>query len=127
MPLKDKRRTKFVAFGRVVIDHVENDLDAGGMKMVHHGLKLGGQGRLQVARLRREKRKRVVTPIIAKALIDEIAVVDESVNRKEFGGRDAETSADSRLSRDARALQRCRARSPARADAVSVNPLTCIS
>ena len=40
MPLKRQRRAALVAFGRVVVDHVEDHLDAGVVKMRHHLLEL---------------------------------------------------------------------------------------
>ena len=47
-------------------------------------------GVLQIARLRREEGDRVVAPVVAQALLDQIAVVDEGVDRQQLGAGDAE-------------------------------------
>ena len=35
-----QRRAQLIAFGGVVVDHVENHLDAGAVQRLHHGLEL---------------------------------------------------------------------------------------
>ena len=40
MPLKDKRRAELVAFGGVVVDHVEDHLEAGIVEARDHLLEL---------------------------------------------------------------------------------------
>jgi hypothetical protein len=60
-----------VAFRRVVIDHVQNDLDTGPVKGLDHGAELvvllahaGGLGR-GVSAVRREKAERHIAPVVA--------------------------------------------------------------
>ncbi len=43
MPLKLERRPEVVALGGVVVDHVEDDLDAGRVEVFHHLLELAHQ------------------------------------------------------------------------------------
>ncbi len=83
-----------VALGGVVVDHVEDDLDAGGVERTHHALELlhllaalAGRG---VRVLRREERDRVVAPVVREPLVLQRAVVDELVHRHELDRRDAE-------------------------------------
>ena len=41
MPRKDSVGPERAALGRVVVDDVEDDLDAGRVQRLHHGLELG--------------------------------------------------------------------------------------
>src|SRR6476469_10063084 len=82
--LERKRRPQLVALSRVVVDHVEDQLDARGVKLVHHFFEFVGERRVEVAWLRREKRDRVVAPIILETLVDQITVVDESMDRQQL-------------------------------------------
>ncbi len=93
---------ELVSFRGVVIDHVEDDLDAMGMKLVDHGLELVRERRPEVARLRREEGDRVVTPIIAQPFLDQVAVVDEGMDRQQLCARDAERA---QIDRDFRLRQ----------------------
>ena len=45
MPRNDSVGPSLVAFGRVVVDHVENHLDAGGVQVAHHRLELAHRDR----------------------------------------------------------------------------------
>ena len=72
MPLKRQRRPEVVAFGGVVVDHVEDDLDAGVVEALDHGLELADRAACQVARLGREEADRVVAPIVAQALGEQV-------------------------------------------------------
>ena len=83
-----------VALGRVVVDHVEDHLDAGGVQRPHHGLELvdhplappGG-----IAVVGGEKTDGVVPPVIAKAPFDQTVVVDELVDGHQLDSGDAQT------------------------------------
>src|ERR1700677_4625165 len=65
-----ERRAHVVALGRVVVDHVEDDLDAGLVQLLHHRLELAdlltalaGAG---IAVVRREEADRVIAPGAAR-------------------------------------------------------------
>ena len=90
--LEGQGRPQLVAFGRVVVDHVEDHLDPGIVEMAHHLLDLVDEGRREVARLRREEADGVVAPVVPQSLLDEIAVVDEGMDRQQLDGGDAETA-----------------------------------
>ena len=79
-----------VALGRVVVDHVDHDLDAGLVQAADHGLPLGEVAGREVARLRREEADRVVAPIVGELALDQVPVLDEGVNRQELDRRDAQ-------------------------------------
>ena len=84
-------RSEVAAFGRVVVDDVEDDLDAGRVQRLDHGLEiavgLAGGG---IELLRGEVADRVVAPVVPQALRDEVPVVHERVDRHQLDGRDAE-------------------------------------
>jgi hypothetical protein len=90
--LERQRRPQLIAFSRVVVDHVEYQLDAGGVELVHHFLELVGERRMEVAWLRREEGDRVVAPIVLEAFLDQITVIDKGVNRQQLRRGNAEGS-----------------------------------
>src|SRR5438552_14245494 len=67
-PAKAKRRTEMISFRGMIVHHVENYFDAGGMEAAHHRFELRDLfTHLPTARIRRvwrEKSDRVVTPVI---------------------------------------------------------------
>ena len=83
-----------VALGRVVVDHVEDDLDARGVEGLDHPLELlhllAALARRGVAVVRRQEADRVVAPVVAQAALDEVRVLDELVHGQELDGGDAE-------------------------------------
>ena len=84
--LERQGRAAFVAFGGMVVDDVEDHLEAGVVAAGHHLLELA-QGLLAlmgVARVRGEKADRVVAPIIGQAAFEQVAVVDKSMDRQQF-------------------------------------------
>ncbi len=88
-----ERRAHLVALGGVVVDHVEDHLEPGGVHGPHHHLELL-HGVLEdavaaVVRRRGEEGQRVVAPVIVQALLDQVAVVEEVVDRQHLDGRDA--------------------------------------
>ena len=93
-PLPRERRAELVAFGRVVIDHVQNHLDSRGVQGADHRLELDellvGIGRGEIARVGREEAQRVVAPVVDAALLDQEPLIDVVVNRQELDGRDAQ-------------------------------------
>ncbi len=87
---KRQRRPELVAFGGVVVDHVEYDFQAGRVQRLHHGLEFGHLARGRIARLRREIADGVVAPVVAEAALDQVAVVDEGVHGHELDRGDAQ-------------------------------------
>ena len=130
MPRNDEHRPEVVALGGVVVDDVEDHLDAGAVQRLHHPLELAhllaaraGRG---VERVRREVADRAVAPVVRQAR----------------GRRGSSSSAmwwigssstavtpserevlDRRLRREAR--RTCRAGPRGRARCSFVKPLTC--
>ncbi len=88
--LHAQRRAQVVALGGVVVDHVEDHLDAGGVHGLDHALELldlltgvvvGG-----VVRVRGEEAEGVVAPVVAQSLVQECGVLDELVHRHQLDG-----------------------------------------
>ena len=90
--LEGQGRAALVAFGGVVVDHVQDDLEPGVVEPRHHLLELaqavGGVG--GVARIGREEADGVVAPVIGQSLLEQMAVVDEGVDRQQLDRGDAE-------------------------------------
>ncbi len=97
--LEGQRRPHFVAFCRVVVDHVENDLDPGIVERAHHVAEPGDAAWTVIALGRREEAERVVAPEIAQALFQKEIVIGKFMDRHQFDGGDAEALdiADDRL------------------------------
>src|SRR5437764_15041127 len=72
-PAEAKRRTEMISFSRMIVDHVQNHLDACCMQLADHRFELDNLfARLSAAgvlRVRREKSDRVVAPIIRQPAI----------------------------------------------------------
>jgi hypothetical protein len=89
----------------VVVDHVQNHFDAGGMQGGHHHLELLdgilGQVRRGITAVGGEKGQGVIAPVIRQPPVDEMPVVEKVMHRQEFDGGDAELGqiADRRLRR----------------------------
>src|ERR1700722_10720648 len=90
--LQRQRWPPLVAFRRVFVDDVEDDLDADGMEMRDHLLRLIDEGRAEVAWLRREEADGVIAPVVAQLLVEQTAVVDEGVDRQQLNRGDAEAA-----------------------------------
>ncbi len=89
-----QRRAHLVALGGVVVDHVEDDLDALGVQRLHHRLELlhllAARAAGGVVVVRGEEADGVVAPVVPHAAVGQVAVVDELVHRHELDGGDAE-------------------------------------
>ena len=84
--LERQGRAAFVAFRGMVVDDVEDHLDAGVVATGHHLLELA-QGLLAfmcVARVRGEEADCVVAPIVGQAAFEQVAVVYKSVDRQQL-------------------------------------------
>ncbi len=83
-----------VAFGGVVVDHVEDDLDAGFVQAAHHHLELGDRAAgLPVRRVlvvRGEEPECVVAPIVSQSELQQPLVVQELVHRHQLERGDVE-------------------------------------
>ena len=80
-----------VAFGCVVVDDVQNDLEPGVVKARHHFAELlqPAAGIGQVAGMWRKKPDAVVAPVIREPAIEQMPIVDEQVDRHQFDAGDA--------------------------------------
>ncbi len=85
---------ELVAFGGVVVDDVEDDLDARLVQRANQGLELqhllatlpaGGVGVVRC-----EEADRVVAPVVGQAPLDQVVVLHELVHRHQLHGGDAE-------------------------------------
>ena len=88
---KGERGAHLVAFGRVVVDHVQDHLDPRLVQLRDRRLEIlqRGVGRT-VARRRREVADRAVAPIVPQTLIDEHVLVDMRMDRQKLDRCDAE-------------------------------------
>ena len=111
--LERQHRAQVVALGGVVVDDVEDHLDAGLVQGPHHRLELrdllaalaaGG-----VLVVRGEEADRVVAPVVAQPALDQMRVVDELVHRQQLDRGDAELGAGSRWRPGGPGRRRCRA------------------
>ncbi len=89
-----ERRSEVVALRGVVVDDVEDHLDAGLVQRPNHRLELGhlaaGLPRRGVLVVRREEADRVVAPVVAEPSIEEVAVLHELVDGHQLDGGDPE-------------------------------------
>ena len=95
-PAKGHRRAEFIGFGRVVIDHVEDDFDTGCVQRSHHLLEFRDR-RLTVdpcgiARFRCEEGEGVVAPIVGAPALDEPLLVEKAMNGQQVDGGNAEAA-----------------------------------
>ena len=92
--LEREHRAEVVAFGRVVVDDVEDHLDARVVHRLHHLLELldllAEVAARAVLAVRREVADRVVAPVVAQPHLHEPVVVDELVHRHQLDRGDAE-------------------------------------
>ncbi len=81
---------ELIALAGMVVNHVQNHLDAGVVEPAHQDLELGDQSAREVTLLRREEPDRVVAPIIHQAVLHQPAIIDEGVHGQQLDRRDAE-------------------------------------
>ena len=86
-------RAHVIALGGVVINHVEDDLDAGLVEGANHGLELGdhlarllGKG---IVMVRGEKTEGVIAPVVAQPQVAQAIVLQELVDGHELDGGNA--------------------------------------
>ena len=90
MPRNDSVGPELIAFGRMVVNDVEDDFDAGRMHGLHHGLEFVDRPGREIPRLGREKTDRVISPVIPQALLHQCAVIDEVMHGHQFNGGDSQ-------------------------------------
>ncbi len=84
--LERQRRAQLVAFGRVVVDHVQDDLDARVVQARDHLLELGHGAQRQIACLRREEADGVVSPVVAQPALEQLLVIHVGMHRQQLDG-----------------------------------------
>ncbi len=87
---KTKSRSSRVALGRVVVDDVEDDLDAGIMNGSDHLAEFFDRLVTSITGCRSKEGNRVITPEVAKAALCEMKFVDEGMHRHQLERCDAE-------------------------------------
>ena len=117
--LERQRRPALVALRGVVVDHVEDDLEPRVVQMRHHLLELGGVAVGEVARLGGEEADGVVAPVVGELLVEQVAVVDEGVDRQQLDRGHAQALEMIEHVAPARAPRRCPAAPPAPAGGAS--------
>ena len=89
-----ERGAEVIALGGVVVDDVEDHLDAGAVQLAHHRLELehllAALARGAVGVVRGEEADRVVAPVVREALVEQRRVLHELVHRHELDRRHAE-------------------------------------
>ena len=89
-----QRRAAGALLGRVVVDDVEQHLDAGGVEQLDHALELTDHlVRVRIARIGRvrgEEADRVVAPVVAQPDLLQVRLVDEGVHRQQLHARHPE-------------------------------------
>lgn len=85
-------RPQLVAFGSMVLDNVEDDFDAGVVHLLYEGLKCTETFCSQIFGMRCKKTDGIVAPIIAQAALDQMAVLDERMDRQELDCGNAEVA-----------------------------------
>ena len=93
-PAEAQRRAERAALGGVVVDHVEDHLEPGGVQRLDHRLELvdllaAVAGRA-VGVVRGEEADRVVAPVVRQTGLGEVRLGHELVGRQQLHGRDAE-------------------------------------
>ena len=92
-PAPRQGRPQRVALGGVVVDHVEDHLDAVAMQRVHHGAELvadrlvvpfrcAGSSRC-ITRVRDEVGQRVVAPVVGHSPLNQVMLVDVQLHRQQ--------------------------------------------
>ena len=91
--LEGQHRAELVALRGVVVDHVEDDLDAGLVHGPHQVLELGDDlfdTPRRVIAVRGEEADRVVSPVVPQAVLHQMLVVHEVMDRHQLDRGDAE-------------------------------------
>ena len=113
-----QRRAVAALLGGVVVDDVEDDLQALAVQRLDHVLELVQHrlraGRGGVRRVRGEEAEGVVAPVVDQAPLDQGRLGGEGLHRQQLDGGDAEVPQVLRWRRGAPGRRRCRAAARAR-------------
>ena len=89
-----QRRPHLVALGRVVVDDVQDHLEARRVHRPDHHLELLNvvlrDARATVVGLRGQEAQRVVAPVVLQPFLDQVAIVQVIMHRQELDGRHAQ-------------------------------------
>ena len=88
--LERKRRPLLVAFRGMVVDDVQYHFQPGVMKSAHHVAEAAEALGTEIASHRREEAERVVAPVVAQTLLQQMIVVGEPMDRHQFDRGHAE-------------------------------------
>ena len=87
-------RTEVVALRGVVVDHVDDDLEAGGVQGVHHVAELGdlfaALSMRRIGGVRSEVAHGVVSPVVGEAAAEQHRLGHEVLDGQQFDGRHAQ-------------------------------------
>src|SRR3954454_18295332 len=76
----------------MVVDNVKDNLDAGIMHLLYERLEPAEPLCSEIFGMRCEEPDRVIAPVVAQAVLDQMVVMDESMDRQEFHRRDADVA-----------------------------------
>src|SRR5258707_2685309 len=88
---KAQRRSEVIAFGRVIVDDVENDLYPGVVQPRDGQAKAVKRSIQSVAYLGREEAQGIISPIIVQAVLGQMPIVDECMDGQEVDRRHAKS------------------------------------
>ncbi|MNO90258.1 hypothetical protein D3C76_817650 [compost metagenome] len=83
-PAHAQRGAELVAFGGMVVDHVEDHLDTGLMQMRDHFLEFADLATGEIAGVRGEEGDAVVAPVVAHAFFQQMLVIQETMHGEQF-------------------------------------------
>ena len=86
-----QRGAPLVAFGRVVVHHVQDHLDAVAVQLLHHVPELVDRILACKAPVGGKEGQRVVAPVVAQSHLDQRAFADGFLHGQQFHGRHAQT------------------------------------
>ena len=86
-----QRGAPLVAFGRVVVHHVQDHLDAVAVQLLHHVPELVERILARKASVGGKEGQRVVAPVVAQSHLDQRAFADGFLHGQQFHGRHAQT------------------------------------
>ncbi len=87
-PAETQRRTHLIAFGCVVVDHVEDYLDSSRVERLHHRLEFADSSRRGVTQFRREEADTVIAPVVLQSFFGQVVIIHEGMHRHQLESRD---------------------------------------
>src|SRR3954468_1461854 len=89
---KTEGRPRLVALGSMVVDNVKDNLDASIMHLLYERLEPAEPLCSEIFGMRCEEPDRVIAPVVAQAALNQMVVMDESMDRQKLDRRDAEVA-----------------------------------